>query len=104
MPMTNIHCVNVIQPRRPGCRTHAVRLVLVQASGPDEAVRKVAASLSKYDADCRVGYRNSFGEADDKDTLIWSYQTWSREDADGYGQHVGALRTAMAANPEALEA
>ena len=71
--------------------------MLVQASGPEEAVAKVVASLSKYDYDCRVGYRNSFGDADEEDTLIWAHQTWSREDADGYGVHVGRSQWAAKA-------
>lgn len=96
MPLSNIHCVNVVEPRRSGARTHSVRLVLVSASSPDEAVRKVAASLSSYDSDCRVGYRNSFCEADDPDTLTWSHQTWTRDDAAGYGQLASELRSPRA--------
>lgn len=96
MPLPNIHCVNVVEPRRPGARTHSVRLVLVTARTPDEAVRKVAASLSPYDLDCRVGYRNSFCEADDLDTLAWSHQTWTRDDAIGYGQLASDLRATPA--------
>lgn len=97
MPLPNVHCVNVVRPRRSGARTHSVHLVLVVASGPDEAVRKVAASLSPYDDDCQIGYRNSFGEADDSDTLTWSYQTWTRDDAIGYGQLASELRASSPA-------
>lgn len=92
MPIANLHCVNVIEPRRPGCRTHSVRLVLVSASSGPEALRKVACSLSEYDGDCRVQYRNSFCEAADSDTLTWTHQTWSRSDADGVGTLVSELR------------
>lgn len=101
MPLTNLHCVNVIEPRRPGCRTHSVRLVLVSAGSEIEAIRKVALSLSEYDGDCRVKYRNAFNEADDPDTLTWSYQTWSREDANvgGLARDIRAIAERPAPTP-----
>lgn len=74
MTAQTLHCVNVIQARRPGARTNSVALKLVLASSEEEALRRVAAEADDSDL---IRYRNAFAPTD---VFTWSYQTWNTED------------------------
>lgn len=69
-----IHCVNVIEPRRPGARSRDVKLMLVVASSEYEAMCLVAAEEPD---DVRLLHRNAFEPGE---TVRWITQSWTNDD------------------------
>lgn len=70
----NIYAFNCLQPRRPGARTHYVRIVCVLARDRAEAEQAVCAEQMP---DVRVCYRHSWEPGE---LFTYAHQSWSRED------------------------